>query len=98
MTDSIRITDLAQPELSELQQSIHDFGESLDVSLSAEDILTEAKSATGLNDFGSMDFLARLELLCDEWSNDTGLNNLGRMSLRNKLLLFAKNRLLILRL
>lgn len=95
MTDSIRITDLAQPELSELQQSIHDFGESLDVSLIANDILAEAKSATGLTDFGAMDFLARLELLCDEWGKDAGLNNLGRMSLRNKLLLFAKNRLLI---
>jgi hypothetical protein len=95
MTESIRINDLADPQLSETQQSIHAFGETLEVSLDANDILDEARSALALDDFGPMDFLQRLELLCDEWGKDQGLNNLGRMSLRNKLLLFAKNRLLI---
>jgi Sulfotransferase family len=95
MSENIRITDLAQPVLSELQQSIHAYGETLEVSLDAAEILNEAKAAVSLDDFGPMDFLQRLELLCDEWGNDKGLNNLGRMSLRNKLLLFARNRLLI---
>lgn len=95
MSERIRITDLAEPELSELQQSIHAFGETLEVSLVASEILDEAKATVSLEDFGSMDFLERLELLCDEWGSDQGLNSLGKMSLRNKLLLFAKNRLLI---
>ena len=95
MSENIRITDLAEPELSELQQSIHSFGQTLEVSLVASEILEEAKSAVSLEDFGSPDFLARLELLCDEWSSDTGLNSLGKMSLREKLLLYAKSRLLI---
>jgi hypothetical protein len=90
MSESIRITDLASPKLSELQQSIRAFGETLEVDLDADAILKEAKADLSLDDFGPMDFLDRLELLCDEWGSDTGLNSLGRLSLRNKLLLFAK--------
>ena len=33
----------------------------LDVALDAQDILAEASATTGLNDFGPMDFLERLE-------------------------------------
>ena len=95
MSADIHITDLAQPELSELQKSILAFGETLQVNFDASAILAEAKAAVSLDEFGSMDFLERLELLCDEWGSDSGLNNLGRLNLRNKLLLFAKNRLLI---
>lgn len=95
MSESIRITDLAEPQLSELQKSIHAFGDTLAVQLNPSEILKEASAAVGLGDFGPQDFLVRLELLCDEWGSDPGLNNLGKMSLRNKLLVFAKNRLLI---
>ena len=95
MSENIHIDDLAQPQLNELQQSIREFGETLAVTLDAEDILEEARATTSLSDFGATDFLQRLQLLCDEWGNDPGLNNLGRMSLRNKLLQFAKSRLLI---
>ena len=95
MSENIHIDDLAQPQLNELQQSIREFGETLAVTLDAEDILEEARATTSLRDFGATDFLQRLQLLCDEWGNDPGLNNLGRMSLRNKLLQFAKSRLLI---
>lgn len=93
--DTIRITDLANPQLTELQQSIVDYGDTLDIDFNADNILDEARQATGLSDFGAMDFLTRLNLLCDEWGSDTGLNNIGRLNLRNKLLLFARNRLLI---
>ena len=95
MSEDIRISDLAEPELSELQKSIHAYGETLQVSLDASEILEEAKAEVSLDDFGPLDFLKRLELLCDEWGSDPGLNNLGRMSLRTKLLLFARSRLLI---
>lgn len=95
MAESIRIDDLSAPRYSEDQLAALAFGKTLDVTLSAADLLAEARAATGLQDFGPMEFLERLELLCDEWGSDTGLNNLGRLGLRNKLLLFAKNRLLI---
>ena len=95
MSDTLRITDLAEPQLSDLQQSIRSFGESLQVDLDADKILEEAKAEVSLEDFGPTDFLERLELLCDEWDNDPGLNNLGKTNLRAKLLLFARSRLLI---
>ena len=95
MADTIRIDDLAQPRYSDEQLAVLEFEKSLEITLDAQDILAEAKTAVGLEDFGPMDFLERLELLCDEWGTDEGLNSLGRFSLRNKLLLFAKSRLLI---
>ena len=95
MSESIRITDLAHPQLSELQQSVLAYGKTLDVSLDVESILDEARAAVSLDDFGSMDFRERLALLCDEWGSDCRLNNLARLNLRNKLVLFARNRLLI---
>lgn len=95
MSETVRITDLAAPELNELQQSILAYGDTLDVQLDAADILEEARSSLALEDFGPLEFTARLQRLCEEWGSDTGLNNLGRMNLRNKLLLYARNRLLI---
>ena len=95
MSEPIRITDLAEPRFTELQRSMLAFGETLTVSLEAGGILDEASAALSLDDFGPMDFVERLELLCEEWSSDAELNNLGRLNLRNKLLLYAKNRLLI---
>lgn len=95
MPAEIRIDDLASPRYSAQQRSILEFGETLDVSLDAREILDEAATALSLRDYGAPDFMPRLELLCEEWGGDEGLNNLGRLSLRNKLLQYAKNRLLI---
>jgi hypothetical protein len=93
--EDITINDLARPILSELQQGALDYGETLDIDLSRESILDEAMAKTGLSDFGPDDYLERLDLLLDEWNSDSGLTGIGRLSLRNKLLLFACNRLLI---
>lgn len=95
MAEVIHIDDLANPELTDTQKSILEFGESLDVDLSASSILDEAKTTLNLGDFGPMDFVERLELLCNEWAADRGITSISRFSLRNKLLMFAKNRLLI---
>lgn len=93
--DAITIDDLAMPILSQLQQDALDYGESLDVDLSRASILEQAMEKTGLSDFGPDDYLARLDLLVDEWNSDSGITGIGRLTLRNKLLLFACNRLLI---
>lgn len=93
--EDITIEDLARPVLSDLQQGALDYGESLELELSRESILEEAMAKTGLADFGPDDYLERLDLLLDEWNSDAGLTGIGRLSLRNKLLLFACNRLLI---
>lgn len=95
MSEQIRITDLGHPRLTDQQQGALAYTESLTIHLTPDSILEEALQATGLDDFGSDDFVERLSLLCDEWGHDTDLLNLGRLSLRNKLLQHAKNRLLI---
>ena len=95
MPEKIRIDDLAQPRLTDAQQAAVTYGESLAVDLSRASILEDASLATGLDDFGPDDFLARLDLLCDEWGSDPGLTGLGRLPLRNKLLQHARSRLLI---
>lgn len=95
LDEEIRITDLAHPLRSEMQRSALEYAETLEIELTSQSILQEASQATGLDDFGPKDFLARLDLLCDEWGGDKELVNLGRLSLRNKLLQHAKNRLLI---
>jgi hypothetical protein len=95
LSEEIRITDLASPILSAVQQGALDYADTLYIALRSESILEEAQRATGLSDVGPPDFLQRLDLLCDEWGGDAGLTNLGRLSLRNKLLQHAKSRLLI---
>jgi hypothetical protein len=95
MAEHIRITDLAQPILSDSQKGAIEFCETLNIELTPESILAEAREVTGLEDLGSASFLQRLGLLCEEWGSDEALLNLGRLSLRNKLLQHAKSRLLI---
>ncbi|WP_372799580.1 sulfotransferase [Litorivivens sp.] len=95
MTETIRIQDLAHPEHTETQRNILAFSESLDANLSPDNILQEASDALGLSDFGPVDFQERLAILCNAWENNPTLNSLGKFNLRNKLLQFARSRLLI---
>lgn len=95
MSEEIYIHDLANPELNEIQQAARDYGDTLTVDLSRESIMQEAEQAAGKNDWGAEDFIERLDLLCDEWSNDDNIKGIGRLSLRNKLVQHATSRLLI---
>jgi len=95
MSNEIYIDDLANPVHTEMQKAALDYGESLNIQFDREAILADAREKTGLSDFGAGDFIERLDLLCDEWGGDKDLTGLGRLSLRNKLVLFASNRLLI---
>jgi hypothetical protein len=95
MSSEIRITDLAHPELNEMQRAALAYGEALEIDFSRDGILAQARAETGLDDAGPDDYLERLDLLCDEWGSDTELTGIGRLSLRNKLLQHARSRLLI---
>ena len=77
MTEEIRIPDLRNPVLTEMQKGALKFGETLDIDLSQDAILRGAREATGLSDFGSDDFRERLNLLLDEWGSDEGLTGLA---------------------
>lgn len=91
----IFIDDLDQPQHTDLQKMALEFGEQVESVLTPESIMAEAKLTTGLCDFGALDFVGRLQVLCDAWNNDSALTGVGRMALRNKLLQHVSSRLLI---
>lgn len=95
MAETISIDDLSYPVLTETQRAALRYTENLEVNFDRDAILAEAVRTTGLDDFGPMDYRRRLDLLCDEWGSDEELTNLGKLSLRGKLVTFARNRLLI---
>src|SRR5689334_14734894 len=95
MTDEIRITDLQRPVLNKAQEAALAYGESVRVEFTQEAVLGAACKRTGLSDFGSLDFLPRLNLLLDEWGSDDAITGLGRLTLNGYLVRYAANRLLI---
>ncbi|MEM7409993.1 MAG: sulfotransferase [Myxococcota bacterium] len=91
----IRITDLAQPELGDVQRAALNYADGLDLDLSVSAVLTKAREATGLDDFGPDDFEERLALWLSEPDEDPDRTNLGRLSLFNDCVRYATNRLRI---
>ena len=94
MTTKIRISDLRNPQLSDLQKMARDYGESLSLDMSSAGILQEAMTRTGLDDFGPMDFVGRLNMWLDEVAHDPDRLGIGQLSLRNSCVRYAANRLL----
>jgi hypothetical protein len=92
---TIRISDLAHPQLTDSQRSALQWCETLETDFTLDSVLGKARSATGLDNFGPEDFLERLELLLAQWGDDEGLTGLGKLSLHNKLVQHASSRLLI---
>lgn len=95
MNPKIIIDDLAHPRLTETQQQALAFTETLNIQITTEKILADASRKVELSDFGNPEFIRRLQLLCDEWEKDSGLTHLSKLTLCSKLVLYARNRLLI---
>ena len=93
--DVIRITDLANPELTELQKAALAFGDSLELDLSVDAVLNAAKEETGLDDFGPADFRERLELWLTEVDENPDTLNLLRYVIFTNCVRYASSRLRI---
>ena len=76
--NKIRITDLAKPVLSEVEQQLVDSAP--EVTLSVDAVLRTASERTGLKDFGAEDFKERLGLWLRYVDEDRGLNRFGRQA------------------
>jgi hypothetical protein len=87
----IYLNDLARPVRNEIEQAFYDSGQPVD--LSVEGILSAAKGATGLSDFGAMDFVERLQLWVDDINADKGLHLIGRQQAFEQMMVYAINRL-----
>jgi hypothetical protein len=93
--ETIRITDLANPVLSDAQKGALQYGESVEVDLSVDAVLAAARERTGLDDFGAEDFKERLALWLSEVDEDPERTALGRMNLFGDCVRYASNRLKI---
>jgi hypothetical protein len=95
--DGVHIDDLEAPRLSEGMREQARAMEPLAASLRFDaDLLCEqARSETGLHDFGPEDFRARLALWLRSLEREGRLSALGRIARYSDALRFLKNRLLV---
>lgn len=92
-----RLDDLADPQFSPEAQAIFDgaapFAELIE--LNADALMTQAAAEAGLDDFGPMDFVERLELLLQCLDTEAPLSPMGRISAAALTGSLLKNRLLL---
>jgi hypothetical protein len=91
MSNTIRIQDLANPQLTPLQRQAIDSAPA--VRFDEDAVLEAARRATGLRDFGSEDFRERLRVWLQSFQEDTDLGPLGRAGLFGDAVRYASNRL-----
>lgn len=89
----LRIDDLGEPQLTPAQQSVIDYGRTLEVSLAEDDLVGRARAATGLADFGPDDFRPRLRAHLAAVDGDAGLNNLSRLTQQRRIVRLLSSRL-----
>ena len=89
----IRIEDLAEPVLTEMQKAALAATSGIEVQFDEEAILNEAMRRTGLSDFGSDDFRDRLAVWVQSLDEDKAANPMGRLGVYNDTLRYAINRL-----
>jgi len=93
MPNTIRIADMLAPVLTPAQESALAATAGLHFDFSAHAILGAAKAATGLSDFGDMDFVERLALWCECVDADAFLSSVSRAALWQMFVRYASDRL-----
>jgi hypothetical protein len=91
----IHIDDLREPRLDDAQRAALEYGATLDITFDEDALLDAARVRTGLDDFGSDDFLPRLRAMIAAVEADRGLNQLGRLSIRQRTVRLLSSRLLV---
>ena len=91
----IRIDDLADPVLNDVQRAGLDYGESRHTELTVDAVCGAATARTGLEDFGPDDFRQRLGVQLAEMDADEERTGLGRMLFFADCARHAANRLRI---
>jgi hypothetical protein len=88
-----RIDDLAAPLLTPLQSAALKAVAGIEVDLSEQGVLDEARAQTGLSDFGDDDFRERLQIWLRAVAEDADLGPIGRIGCRRDIVRYAVNRL-----
>lgn len=89
--ETIRITDLANPVLTPEQRGAIESMPT--IAMDVEAVLGAARALTGLNDFGSPDFIERLSVWLQSFEEDRGLGPLGRATMFGECVRYAATRL-----
>ncbi|HEV2369221.1 MAG TPA: sulfotransferase [Acidimicrobiales bacterium] len=93
----VRLEDLAAPqfgeEISAIRALMADTGASL--VLEPDPLMAAAAAETGLDDFGAMDFVERLDVLCRALRTESGCDDAGFVNHHALLSQLLRNRLLI---
>ncbi len=95
MPEEIRINDLDQPVLTDVQRMGIEYGKSKPTELTVEAVCAAAVARTGLEDFGPDDFRERLNVQLAEMDADVERTGLGRMLFFGDSVRNASNRLRI---
>jgi len=88
----MRIDDIGAPRQTPAALALIRGAEDAPVALTIDAVLDGARAATGLSDFGAMDFVERLSIMLRSADED-GLNALGRSFFFNDMVRYAANRL-----
>ena len=93
-SEVIRIDDLANPKLTDVQKAALDAVSKMpSAELTEDSVLGEAAEHTGLSDFGSDDFRERLGVWLQAVNEDVELGPIGRLGVRRDCVRYAANRL-----
>ena len=87
--------DLANPKLTLLQKLALGGAKKGVTEFTQEAVLSAARQATGLSDFGKEDFREALQVLLDEYAGDEGLSGVGEQQCFKDLVRCASNHLII---
>lgn len=87
------ITDMRAPIPSEAQKAALAGAATLSFDFSSDAILAAARAQTGLDDFGAMDFVERLDLWCECVKEDAFLSPVSHVSLWTMFVRYAADRL-----
>jgi hypothetical protein len=93
MTKPIRITDLAEPILTQAARDLLEAVSEDMVVLDPDGIMQAASAQSGLSDFGDLEFVERLRVICDAYRADRDLTTMGRLTASTVLIRNAVQRL-----
>jgi len=91
--EKVRVPDMRNPVLSDVQRQLLEFTDANPVTLSAEAVIGAAKAQTGLDYFGDLGFMPRLELIMSAADADENLSSAGRAGFFGLAVRFVRARL-----
>jgi hypothetical protein len=89
----VRIEDLREPRRNPQEQSLYETALAMKIDLDADQLVAQARAATGLEELGESGLLERLRAQVAAVDADAGLSGLGRHIIRDRLLGLLKARL-----